>query len=253
MELTKDQYKTALLTDGILQERSIELLTVMYESPDCQATAPQLARVLGYDDFPPVNALVGKLGKRIANFYGIGKSDIAGEFTGWWQLIADGSREAEGFTWSLKGNLFDALVELQLLEEAYSKVFPDTVLDNQDIYEGAKKQIIVNAYERSKLARDLCVEVYGSRCSVCDMDFGDLYGDIGKGFIHVHHLTDISAIGEEYKVDPTTDLRPVCPNCHAMLHVGNKTRSIEELKACLIVSGRSITGSKRPSSRVTAI
>jgi len=50
----------------------------------------------------------------------------------------------------------------------------------------------------------------------------------------MHHLTDISAIGEEYKVDPTTDLRPVCPNCHAMPHVGNKTRSIEELKACLI-------------------
>lgn len=236
MELTKEQYKTALLTDGILLERSIELLTVLYESPDCQATAPQLAKVLGYDDFPPVNALVGKLGKRIATFYGIDKSDIAGEFTGWWQLIADGSRESEGFTWSLKGNLFDALVELHLLEEAYSEAFPDTVSEKQEIYEGAKKRIMVNTYERSKLARDLCIEEYGSRCSVCDVDFGEIYGEIGKGFIHVHHLTDISSIDEEYKVNPIEDLRPVCPNCHAMLHVGSKTRTIEELK--VIISRR---------------
>lgn len=44
------------------------------------------------------------------------------------------------------------------------------------------------------------------------------YGNIGKGFIHVHHLVPLSAIKQDYQLNPNTDLIPVCPNCHAMLH-----------------------------------
>ena len=50
------------------------------------------------------------------------------------------------------------------------------------------------------------------------MDFENMYGELGKGFIHVHHIVPISMIGKEYKIDPIKDLVPVCPNCHAMLH-----------------------------------
>ena len=32
-----------------------------------------------------------------------------------------------------------------------------------------------------------------------------VYGDIGKGFIHVHHIVDISTIGENYKINPIED------------------------------------------------
>ena len=55
---------------------------------------------------------------------------------------------------------------------------------------------------------------------------------LGKGFIHVHHIVPIHTIGKGYKVDPSTDLVPVCPNCHAMLHRGmnGDARSIDELK-----------------------
>ena len=45
-----------------------------------------------------------------------------------------------------------------------------------------------------------------------------VYGEIAKGFIHVHHLIPLSEIKENYQVNPKTDLIPVCPNCHAMLH-----------------------------------
>jgi 5-methylcytosine-specific restriction enzyme A len=54
--------------------------------------------------------------------------------------------------------------------------------------EGAKKQITVNAYERNPKARELCIQNYGFRCSVCEFDFGEIYGEIGTGYIHVHHL-----------------------------------------------------------------
>ncbi len=61
MKITKDQYKQALTSEGVLKDRSIELLSVLHDAPSCEATAPQLAEMLGYSDFPPVNALVGKL------------------------------------------------------------------------------------------------------------------------------------------------------------------------------------------------
>lgn len=96
--------------------------------------------------------------------------------------------------------------------------------------EGASKTVTVNAYERSPQARKECIAHYGCRCSVCDFDFEKVYGEIGSGFIHVHHLKQIADIKEEYELDPIEDLRPVCPNCHAMLHKRRPSYSIDEMK-----------------------
>jgi hypothetical protein len=95
---------------------------------------------------------------------------------------------------------------------------PEEIRFSETVVEGAKKVIVVNAYERDGKARDSCIEAWGSNCVVCDFDFEKLYGAIGKGFIHVHHLVPLATIGKEYTLDPKKDLRPVCPNCHAMLH-----------------------------------
>ena len=70
------------------------------------------------------------------------------------------------------------------------------------------------------------------------MKFGIIYGVIGDGYIHVHHLRALSEIREEYVVDPKIDLRPVCPNCHAMLHRRKPMLSIEELKEILLQNRR---------------
>lgn len=102
--------------------------------------------------------------------------------------------------------------------------------------EGSRIQVVTNAYERNPDARRRCVSFYGYLCSVCGFDFEKVYGDLGKDFIHVHHLKPVSEIGEEYEIDPIQDLRPVCPNCHAMLHRGRTTRSIAELR--LLIDGQ---------------
>ncbi len=97
--------------------------------------------------------------------------------------------------------------------------------------EGATKKVLVNAYERSSKARTDCIRHYGAHCYICRFDFSKIYGDeLGKGFIHVHHLVDISTIGKEYIVDPINDLRPLCPNCHAMIHKRKPALKLEELK-----------------------
>jgi 5-methylcytosine-specific restriction enzyme A len=84
--------------------------------------------------------------------------------------------------------------------------------------EGAVIEVLSKRYERSRLNRAACIEIQGTRCVVCGFDFGATYGPIGEGFIHVHHVVSVSSIGPGTVIDPSRDLVPVCPNCHAMLH-----------------------------------
>lgn len=113
-------------------------------------------------------------------------------------------------------------------------LYPDEFDEQIQFKEGSVKTVIVNAYERSGAARRKCIEYYGVICSVCETSMSSKYGDIGKDFIHVHHLyPDKLKAGVEYQIDPIQDLRPVCPNCHAMLHTDNPPLSIETLKSKL--------------------
>lgn len=98
-----------------------------------------------------------------------------------------------------------------------------------ECFEGAKTQVTVNAYERDQRARRLCIQHYGFACQVCGLEFENKYGALGSGFIHVHHLVPVAKVNKRYKVDPIKDLRPVCPNCHAMLHREEPLRSVEQL------------------------
>jgi len=111
---------------------------------------------------------------------------------------------------------------------------PEEIISPQEYWEGASSQISINSYERNPEARQKCLDKYGYTCQVCDFDFEERYGELGKHYIHVHHLKQLSEIGRAYIIDPINDLRPVCPNCHAMIHRGNKTRSLNEIKTSII-------------------
>ena len=129
---------------------------------------------------------------------------------------------------------------LRRLQEALEKaqkpwfIAPDEIPTPEQYKEGAIQTISVNYYERNPAARRACIEHYGFDCAVCEFNFAEAYGQLGEEYIHVHHLKDLATIGEEYEVDPIEDLRPVCPNCHAMLH-HNRTRvlSIDQLRSII--------------------
>ena len=130
------------------------------------------------------------------------------------------------------------LQSIRLVYEKYADIlsnsdalYPDEVASAEVLTEGAKKQVIVNAFERNPKARRECLSHHGTCCHVCALDFAHTYGDIGIGFIHVHHLKQLAAIGDKYRVDPIVDLRPVCPNCHAMLHRRTPPYTISELRS----------------------
>jgi 5-methylcytosine-specific restriction protein A len=122
-----------------------------------------------------------------------------------------------------------------IFETANDEFFPEVLNENSEIFEGLKKQVSVNKYERSSIARGKCIEAHGLACQICSFNFERIYGPLGKNFIHVHHITPIHTIGKNYKIDYVKDLIPVCPNCHAMLHrkINGKFYSVDDLKKLL--------------------
>jgi len=107
---------------------------------------------------------------------------------------------------------------------------PEEVRVPSKFIEGASRLISVNIYERNPKARRACIVHYGYTCQICNFDFENIYGEIGREYIHVHHLLPLSRINTTYEIDPITDLIPVCPNCHAMLHRFSTLTTPEELR-----------------------
>lgn len=100
--------------------------------------------------------------------------------------------------------------------------------------EGQAIEVVSKRYERSRLNRAACIEIQGSRCVVCRFDFGATYGPIGEGFIHIHHVVSVATVGAGTLIDPSRDLVPVCPNCHAMLHTSRPPLLPDAVRALLM-------------------
>ncbi len=132
--------------------------------------------------------------------------------------------------------------EVKQWEEAWEIIFEqqnlfvyDDEIQQDTVYtEGSVTSVKVNFYERNQDARRECLNSMGHGCVVCGFNFKEVYGEIGDGFIHVHHKVELSSIKESYSIEPKNDLVPVCPNCHAMLHKKKPAYSIEELKNIII-------------------
>jgi 5-methylcytosine-specific restriction protein A len=119
------------------------------------------------------------------------------------------------------------------ISENHPEILPEEISEPDKYLEGSVKQVYVNIYERNPLARKKCIDHFGLDCTLCGFNFYNSYGEIGENFIHVHHLKALHEVGEKYEVDPIEDLRPVCPNCHSMLHKRKPAYSIDELREIL--------------------
>lgn len=109
----------------------------------------------------------------------------------------------------------------------------DTIEFERDYWEGNKKVRYGTYYERNKNLRKKAIEIHGLSCQACGFNFRKTYGNLGEGFIHVHHTKPLSQTGK-CSINPKQDLVVVCPNCHVMLHrAKDKVLTIEELKRIL--------------------
>ena len=188
------------------------------------------------------NLIQGKLFTRTTNIYGTeyylqkiyeenGVDGLQNALLSLSQHI-DYYEEKSGSSVKKRKGVYERYLNL-IDKEPQKTVYPDEVDIEIEYSEGKTKKVLVNSYERNPVARKKCIEHFGLNCQVCDFNFKEKFGDLGKDFIHVHHKIDIATIGNEYSVNPLTDLIPVCPNCHSMLHKRKPAYSISELKAMM--------------------
>ncbi len=230
-ELNSLEWTEILQNEKLTNELNLAIFQALYSFQDHKAYASQIALILE-TTHPPLNLEIGRYAKRIAVHYDINFTVRNTEKYKFWDLFFNGWDEGNKFIWQLRPELIEALIETDLTGE---EIYPEEISedDSEELFEGIKRTITVNSYERNSKARQLCVKYWKAICAVCNFDFEKKYGEIGKGFIHVHHLTPVSKIGKTYQVDPINDLIPVCPNCHSMLHKEEPPLTIDELKLLL--------------------
>ena len=142
---------------------------------------------------------------------------------------------------SINKQVYDKIVSTSEIELKNNKIveYPTNdlnqglslALESESFMEGDKKFRYSAYYERNPRLRLIAILIHGYDCQVCNFNFKNFYGEIGEGFIHIHHLKPISNYGKNNKINPKEDLAALCANCHSMVHrYKNKTINIEELK-----------------------
>jgi 5-methylcytosine-specific restriction protein A len=119
--------------------------------------------------------------------------------------------------------------------------------EDEAVREGSRSEAQRTVYERSRRLRDAAVEYYAARgelqCEVCGFSFESTYGDLGSGFIEIHHKKPIFCL-EGQSIEQTIaqaigDVAALCANCHRMVHrKKNAVLSIEDLRSHLDVMAR---------------
>ncbi len=215
----------------ILSDLDWKILKFQYQMDKYSISATQLAIFLKYKKYTAANLVYANISKKIAKFTNKYPYQSESSKRYYWFSLLSTTKKVDGFDlWIMRDVVIEAIEELQLFSSS-DNLFPEEIHSQSKILlEGASKKIIVNAYERNPKARKECIEHYGVKCKVCDFDFEKEYGELGKDFIHVHHIKPLNLIKEEYKVNPIEDLIPLCPNCHAMIHRYNTNMTITELK-----------------------
>ena len=162
IDITKEQWMVLLKNKDIITEEDLRLLKALYDCPGCEARSPQLAQVLNMPHHAPINNQAFRLGQKIVEKLNIqAPKQKYGEGVNWWNVPFWGTGAKEGFYWILRPELQEAMREIDEEEALLLEITIPEEIDfdsHENLYEGAKKQVYVNSYERNRDARDRCVK-----------------------------------------------------------------------------------------------
>ena len=210
-------------------ENQMEMLRVHLAAPGHTLTVRHLARAVGFVKWNAANLHYGKFAGKLCDELNVAPTTNL-------QVLVEFFKEpGSEYELCLRPAVIEALKELEIGGQG-TWLFQEELGIEKSLVEGASFTVQVSAFERNPVARQKCVAHYGNSCSVCGFNFGASYGGLANDYIHVHHLKPLASIGEEYVIDPIEDLRPVCANCHAVIHLQQPPFSIEEVKDMLFGS-----------------
>jgi Predicted restriction endonuclease len=98
-------------------------------------------------------------------------------------------------------------------------------------YEDTSKRRKHERIERNPRLVSLAKKYHGHTCQICSMNFEQIYGEVGKGYIEAHHLVPLAEIkNQKIALDPKVDFTVLCANCHRMVHRLENPANVEQIK-----------------------
>lgn len=228
-----------IFASGKLREHERDYLLAHYAAPARTATTPQIGKALG-SSMGRVNITCGQIGRRIAgsNDIELGRripSSVLVEFDKmggphWYAILRDTVAAAiERLGWDAEAI------------ERFARNYPAMVfssLPETAAIEALAHEANLIARARNTDAREACLAHHGSTCVVCGFDFERSHGRLGAGLIEVHLENPPGIHAGTYILDPIADLKPVCANCHRLLHRGGATMPVDDLRGLVAASGK---------------
>lgn len=146
-------------------------------------------------------------------------------------------KNVNNFTFILDNN-FNEIQRKDVIEKDYSNLI---------IEEGFTKFSQIITKSRSRRLVIIAKEHYSKNgkiyCSACDFNFENFYGEIGRGYIEIHHLEPIYAREDNFEQsvkEAISGVVPVCANCHKIIHRKNdQLLSIPSLQKLIRANGLS--------------
>lgn len=234
-----EEFTEVFLHSRAMKGPRVKILRAHFDSPDYLTTASQLAQKVGYRNFNAVNLQYGKLAKSLSEELGWNEKENSDEYMPWLSLLVFFRNPQKGdWELTLRPNVVAALKKigwkqevLQSIPTSLPEVKNDILLEQESYHEGNLKLVYTPRYERDPGLREEVIKQKGTTCICCGFNFERVYGELGKGFIHIHHIKPLSTYeGEETVVSPD-ELVPLCANCHMIIHrQKTSTLSIEDLK-----------------------
>jgi predicted HNH restriction endonuclease len=132
----------------------------------------------------------------------------------------------------------DPTVALKVLMQGVGKTLDEAIQNTKvngkyKYIEGALRNVVMKGHERSPKARQACLKHYGYNCYACGTNLYTRYRGLSSEFIHVHHEKPLGTTSGPREVDPVADMKPLCPNCHGVIHSRKPPYSIAQLKEML--------------------
>ncbi|MFZ2226549.1 MAG: HNH endonuclease [Candidatus Moraniibacteriota bacterium] len=133
-------------------------------------------------------------------------------------------------------NNFNEVQRRDVIEKDYSDLI---------IEEGFTKFSQIKTKARSRRLVAIAKKHYSKDgkiyCSACNFNFENFYGEIGRGYIEIHHLEPIFARENNFEKslnEAIGGVVPVCANCHKIIHRKNdQLLSIPSLQELIRVNG----------------
>jgi predicted HNH restriction endonuclease len=204
----------ALLVSGALEEigvteRERRALVELWSLPGHSGSPIAVSQAAEFSELVEANRCITEVGNRIAERLDLWQ--VQEDHPLGYEVVVLALSSEEGATWIMRPSFVIALQHLEWVDA--SRHAGETI---SSFEEGERRYLLSISHERLASARKAALEAHGFQCSVCGFDFQQVYGELGRRFIEVHHIDPIHRGSR--KTNPRTDLIPVCPNCHAMIH-----------------------------------